>query len=349
MRTTQRGFTLVEVMVAAAVFAIFMVGMLNLLDTSSKVAQLENELVDTQENVRFAAYHIMRTARMMGGAELPFAGTNATGDAWIAGGLISNASGSVAIPGFSNVNVIEGSDVLTMRGFFEISPFFTDPTAVLSASDGVLINENNKSGEKINNLDLFSVDGLQGRGVVFMGEGRYCVGEVDSGSAITTVGSARRLELKRMEGSPVWDDLNTITDYPPMFKVFRVGVLESYTYFVSPDHVLRRVRLGGDDVMAEPVAINIGGLQVALGVDDNNNGQIEAGEWISAPAGPDVLKDKDVLKMRITVLGRTAMSVPNWLEPEATFEVEDGTAENVDRSAKWRQIQLSVNLRNFSL
>ena len=103
MRTTQRGFTLVEVMVAAVVFAIFMVGMLNLLDTSTKVAQLETELADTQENVRFAAYHIMRTARMMGGAELPFAGTNATGDAWIAGGLISNASGSVAIPGFSNV------------------------------------------------------------------------------------------------------------------------------------------------------------------------------------------------------------------------------------------------------
>ena len=188
-----------------------------------------------------------------------------------------------------------------------------------------------------------------GRGVVFMGEGQYCVGEIDSGSGITTVGSVRRLTLKRKEGSAAWDDLNTTADYPPTFKVFRVGVLESYTYFVSPDNVLRRVRLGGTAVQAEPVAINIGGLQVALGVDDNNNGQIEAGEWIAAPTGPDVIKNKTVLKMRITVLGRTAMSVPDWLEPEATFEVEDGTADDVDRSAKWRRIQLSVNLRNFSL
>lgn len=350
MRTTQRGFTLVEILVASAVFAIFMVGMLNLLDTSTKVAQIENDLADTQENVRFAAYHIMRTARMMGGAELPFAGTNATGDAWIAGRLISNASGSVAIPGFTNVDVINGSDVLTLRGFFEISPFFVDPTTALSNASEVIVHEVNKSGVKINNLDSFSDDGLVGRGVVFMGEGQYCVGEIDSGSDVTTEASGLQLVLKRMEGSPAWDDLNiTPTSYPPSFKVFRVGVLESYTYFVSSDNVLRRVRLGGTAVQAEPVAINIGGLQVALGVDDNNNGQIEDTEWVAAPSGPDVIKNKTVLKMRITVLGRTTMSVPDWLEPEATFEVEDGTTDDVDRSAKWRRMQLSVNLRNFAL
>jgi hypothetical protein len=48
-----------------------MVGMLNLLDTSTKVSQLESSLADTQENVRFAAYHVMRTARMMGGGGMP--------------------------------------------------------------------------------------------------------------------------------------------------------------------------------------------------------------------------------------------------------------------------------------
>ncbi len=351
MRTTQRGFTLVEVLVASVVFAIFMVGMLNLLDTSTRVAQIENDLADTQENVRFATYHIMRTARMVGGAELPFAGTNVGGDAWIAGQLKSNASGSVPVPGFGNVDVINGSDVLTLRGFFEISPFFTDPTTALSNSTQVIIREVNKSGNEINDLDAFSKDGLEGRGVVFMGEGQYCVGEIDSGSDITTVASVRQLIMQRKEGSPVWDNLNSASSpYPPDFRVFRVGVLESYTYFVSPDNVLRRVRLGGGGtVQAEPVAINIGGLQVALGVDDNNNGQIETGEWMSAPAGPEDVKDKNVLKMRITVLGRTATRVPDWLEPEATFLVEDGNADNVDRSAKWRQMQVTVNLRNFSL
>ncbi len=73
MRRTQRGFTLIELLVASAVFAIFMIGILNLLDSSTKVAKIESSLADTQENVRFAAYHIMRTARMMGGATMPVA------------------------------------------------------------------------------------------------------------------------------------------------------------------------------------------------------------------------------------------------------------------------------------
>ena len=73
MRKTSRGFTLIEMMVAIAVFGIFMIGILNLLDTSTKVSVLETSLADTQENVRFAAYHMMRTARMMGSSMIPFA------------------------------------------------------------------------------------------------------------------------------------------------------------------------------------------------------------------------------------------------------------------------------------
>ncbi len=113
-------------MVSTAVFAIFMVGMLNLLDTSTKVAQLETSLADTQENVRFAAYHIMRTARMMGGGGMPFAGNTGGGDVWVSGELASNVSGVFAIEGYETVSVLAGSDVLTLRGFFEISPFFVD-------------------------------------------------------------------------------------------------------------------------------------------------------------------------------------------------------------------------------
>lgn len=350
MRINERGFTLVEILVASVVFSIFMIGMLNLLDTSTKVSQLESDLADTQENVRFAAYHIMRTARMIGGAELPFAGSNFGGvDAWVSGQLNSNVSGSIAIPGFQNVTPKPGTDVLTLRGFFEVSPFFTDPTTALSGADTVVVSEVNKSGTPINDLDTFSVEGLEGRGIVFMGEGQYCVGEITSGSSIATVGGVRQLTIKRGEGTAMWDSLNTIADYPPTFKVFRVGVLESYSYFVSPDNILRRVRVSGGTVNAEPVAINVGGLQVALGIDDNNNGQVEDGEWVTTPSGAGEITNRNVLKMRVTVLGRTITTVPDWSEPVATFQVEDGTAQNVERSAKWRSMQISVNLRNFTL
>ena len=77
MRLNSRGFTLLEMMVVIALLAIIMIGLLNLLDTSSRISVVETELADTQENVRFAAYHVMRTARMMGSAAMPFAGNTA--------------------------------------------------------------------------------------------------------------------------------------------------------------------------------------------------------------------------------------------------------------------------------
>ncbi|MCJ7754153.1 MAG: prepilin-type N-terminal cleavage/methylation domain-containing protein, partial [Thermoanaerobaculales bacterium] len=147
---TKRGFTLIEVVVAMAVFAIFMIGILNLLDTSTNISEIEKALSDTQENVRFAAYHLMRTTRMTGGAGMPFAGDGGGTGSWIAGELLSNQSGSLATPyPFGNIDVLDGTDVLTVRGFFEVPPFFVEKTAV-NTSLGRIEIEESAAGRLIN-------------------------------------------------------------------------------------------------------------------------------------------------------------------------------------------------------
>jgi hypothetical protein len=290
----------------------------------------------------------MRTARMMGGATMPIAASVAGTDQWVAGELISNASGTVQIPGFGGVTVMPGSDVLTLRGYFEISPFFTNPTTVIVDSDTISVAEFNASGQGINAITSFTLDALQGRGIVFMGEGSFCVGRVAAGSTHLDSGTATsRLLINHEEDTSFWGTLNTTWSYPPTFQVYRVGILESYTYFVSPDNVLRRVRIAGGSPEAEPVAINIGGLQVAFGVDADNSGEIEDVEWIENPAGPTALVDLEDLTLRLAVLGRTDITVPNWIEPESTFTIFDGDAQNKDRTAKWRRVDVEVNLRNY--
>ena len=347
MKHSHRGFTLVELMVATAVFAIFMVGMLNLLDTSTKVSQVESSLADTQENVRFAAYHVMRTARMMGGGGMPMAAQTVNGNNWVSGELATNQQGLVSIPGFDNVSVKQGTDVFTVRGFFEIAPFFTEPG---DYQGGVVnVREQNKDDQLINNFGNFSLDSLEGRGIVFMGRGQYCVGEIGAGNVFTGDEPDRVLVLQHGDGGDgsLFESLNEVTNtYPPSFPISRVGVLDSYTFFVDPQNRLMRARVSGAVPRAEPVAVNIGGLQIALGLDTSDplDGQVDV--WKSAPTVGEVMADQ-VAGMRLTVLGRSPVMVPDWAEPDSTFEIEDGTAQNIQPGYKWRRIEVATALRNF--
>jgi prepilin-type N-terminal cleavage/methylation domain-containing protein len=354
MRLDTRGFTLIEMLVVVALLAIIMIGLLNLLDTSTKISVVETELADTQENVRFAAYHLMRTARMMGSAALPIAANIGGSDVWMAGQLLSNQSGTVATD-FGNITVAPGSDVLTLRGFFEIAPMFTDPNSDI-ANAKVTVRESNAG--RVINTGISQIDsdsdgnpeGLKGRGLFFVGkmdQREYAVGQITANASLAGTAPDRVLTIHYGAGSSQWIGLNQAgVTVPPIFDTYRVGILDSYTYYVDPDFTLQRLRADESGATSEPVAINIGSLQVAFGVDANDNNNIDLGEWLSSPSVADV-SDNPVLAMRITVLGRTSRDVPDWLEPEATFQVEDMDMGAVSRFAKWRRIQVEAALRNY--
>jgi len=347
MRKNSPGFTLIELVVATAVFAIFMIGVLNLLDTSTKISQLETSLADTQENVRFAAYHIMRTARMMGSSLVPFADDSSGTAVWVAGELISNASNTATTP-FGTVSVLDGSDVLTMRGFFELAPFFIDRTEILTGPDRVEVRQSDGVREINPNFDLVQVSGLEGRGLFVMGnldQGEYAVGQIDSGSSMGGTDPARILTIPFVAGTAQWSGLNRSgVSVPPTFDVYRVGVLESYTYFVDENRVLQRLRADSAGATSQPVAINIGSLQVSLGVDTNDDNQVDA--WMTAPTAANIAGNR-VVGMQITILGRTGRTVTSWNEPATTFQVADLDINDVDRSAKWRRIEVEAALRNY--
>ena len=355
MHTRNRGFTLLEILVTTAIFATIMIGILNLLDTSTKVSKLETALSDTQENVRFAAYHLMRTTRMMGGAVLPFAANIGGTDSWVMGELLSNQSGTVATA-FGNVTVLPGSDVLTVRGFFEVSPFFINRTDIVTTGTDHVIVQESRGGVLINNVDRYSTgsDLFEGRGIVFMGnmdQAQYSVGQVRASSALDGTAPDRELTVYFEPGVIQWSGLNPAgATAPPAFNTYRVGILESYTYYVRPDFTLMRLRADAGGATPQPVAVNIGGLQVSLGVDTNNDGQID--NWLPAPAVGQIVGN-GVLATRITVLGRTPFAIPGWTEPAVTFDNSSGVHDMVigafDRSAKWRRIDVEAALRNYLL
>ncbi len=343
------GFTLIELLVAFAVLAIFIVSILGLLDSSQRLAKTETELSDTQENVRYAAYHLLRTARMVGGTSMPFARDD-SGDAWIAGQLQNNVSSFVNEfpPPAGALDVAPRSDVLTLRGFFEISPFFVNPTRpdINWGTGRVTVHENVGADQEMNVV----AGELIGRGVVFMGQGQYAVSMVTGNTAPTgTAGSQTfTVDFESNPGAP-WSTFNQGGVWAsPTFPVYRVGILDSYTYYVSPDFQLMRIRAGGNG--PEPVATSIGNLQCALGIDTDDDGDID--RWDHDWTVAEVRDPNLPVTLEVTVLGRTAARVPGWVEPESTFTVRDlaaGLSTVVDLNAKWRRMQVSATLRDFVL
>jgi prepilin-type N-terminal cleavage/methylation domain-containing protein len=359
-KTRASGFTLIELLVAVGLLAIVFIGILNMLDTSTTVSKVEGALADTQENVRFAAYHIMRTVRMTGGGEMPFARDDGT---WVCGRLQNNETGAVTTD-LGTVQVAAGSDVLTLRGFYEAPPFFTNRFDVRPDLGKITIRERRQKGDAssdvINSLVGVDPNSLVGRGVMFMGRREFAVGKVTTAAFNGEPDPDRQLEIYYDGGDGPWPTLNpsgaAISGTEPAFNVYRVGIMNSYTYFVAPDNTLMRQRADSSGSRIEPVAVNIGSLQVVFGVDTTGDGVIDT--WSSTATAAQAAAGM-VGAMRITVLGRTPFDVRNlsgagsgWQEPVATFQIEGDPALDAslfNRGAKWRRMDVTAGLRNFTL
>ena len=110
----------------------------------------------------------------------------------------------------------------------------------------------------------------------------------------------------------------------PIFleQISRAGILEAYAYYVDNNMVLRRVaqRNAASTHGGEPVAVNIGNLQVELGIDVDGDTFLDpATEWDASPTLAEALAGNGAVAMRLTVLGRTPFEVPDWTEPARTF------------------------------
>ena len=375
-RPGSAGFTLIEMLVAVAVFTVLMIGLLNLLDTSTRVSKIESALADTQENVRYATYHLMRTARMVGGTIMPFARGGGAGNAWVAGEVHDNVGGSFSIFG-TTIDTMPDSDVLVLRGFFDVAPFFINLADLNPTGSTVTIREHTDPGganeRVVNDLapytgiaDLFlnrglviaTADGQTQIGTAAAVGGQYAVVRVGGTTGVTGTSPNRQIVLT-YEPNATWDVLNAdgaaIAAGEPAFRAAsRAGILEAYAYYVDPNMVLRRLAQRAVGTSGpEPVAINIGSLQVELGIDANGDGFLDpAVEWDASPTLAEALAGNGVLAMRLTVLGRTPFEVPDWTEPAATFTSSGNmTAPTAGasgpRHAKWRRMEVAVALRNF--
>lgn len=410
-RSAEAGFTLTEVLVASFVLVLVLAGVLALLELNTDLARAQTQLADLQQSIRVAQAEMMRDVRMAGRGGLP-RGAMPDGIAVAVRNDVPTTGGEqyIAVGDATTPEIVPGSDVLTVRGVFSTPVYQIDTLAgnltlddQISPSQGTV-----RVQDPIANVGVPQdlqplIDAEDGEALLLVSPlGGFAVVMVDSTVANHSTGNPNDIRIGftigTIGGTSTADRYATLSNgFPPDLRsVAHVGILEEYRYYVrerfavsgdpSSDLTpsLTRARfLPGTEVahpsdpnLGEDVADNVFDLQVALGLDTNNNEIIEedgtgADDWLfntqadldgtGAPQNPAKWNGSggnppSFYYVRLTTLARTDRRDLNFEAPLLTT-VEDkdysvspfnefNTRE--ERMFRRRLLRTVVDMRNLS-
>jgi prepilin-type N-terminal cleavage/methylation domain-containing protein len=153
----QRGFSLPELLVSLGIMLVMALALLTLFDRSSKMSKTETGITESQQNLRYAAYEIVREARMAGAGGLPAStsegGTirqlavslNLGSSQWGAAGelLVNNVNAASDVVFLGNAadglhHVRRGTDLLHIRGVISTPVFDLTSSAWTPPASGTV-------------------------------------------------------------------------------------------------------------------------------------------------------------------------------------------------------------------
>ncbi len=389
-RRSTSGFTLIEAIVSLGVMAIVLVGLLGLFQFNSRVARAQMNVAEMQQALRAAQTSMSREIRTAGRGNLPaFAGAYQLPKG-VAVAVQNNVPDGTKLGGASGPEVVADTDVLTIRGVFD-SPMYQ----INTASDGKVPN----TGSGQITVRAISPTGIKQDLQPL--KDAIASGRPEALQLVSALDDSIQAVVELTGSSKINDD-NVVLDYTitgtygPQYialsggsfpatlnTVTSVGLLEEYRYYIRKNEtgpVLSRARLypGTDQAYAgdtanlqQDIADNILDLQVALGIDRNNNEIIEdAGDatddWLfnspadSSGGGPDPTQwngdTKPLYYVRIDTLARTDHIDPKYVSPPIQA-IEDhvydepavpSSSSGLDRAYRRRLLRTVVDLRNVS-
>ncbi len=129
------GFTLFEITLTMLVIVMVLGGVLALFTANQDLARVQTHVANMQQSIRVAQYEMVRHVRMTGRGPLP-QGALPNGRALaVANNVAANTHISSTDAG--SPLVVEGTDVLTIRGVFNTPLYQFSPTAGVYSQDGV--------------------------------------------------------------------------------------------------------------------------------------------------------------------------------------------------------------------
>jgi hypothetical protein len=318
------GFTLVELLVAATIAVIVLIGVLRLFDLGGEVARTQVSVADMQQSARIGQSTVLRRLRMAGRGPLPV-GMLPVGTAIE---VCNNAQvdpacdrTEIAIDFEGSPKILFGTDVLTLRGVFS-APLWqinhTDPATFSVDTSGVEVTGTLRIGSRSHTgvpqpTDAL-VEALSGDPAIPeplliispLDDRIFAVVEIDPESSDVTDPDNLVVGFKYSGGirTAGYQELTGSAAFPAeLTSVAFAGILEEYRYYIrdteKPRLSIARLYPRSEDpyrASVQQLQMDVAGdvldLQVAMGFDLDGTGDVTdsasaADEWLFNHADDD--------------------------------------------------------------
>ncbi len=265
----QRGFTLIEVMVATLITVEVILAALALFDFHNRLARVQGQITDMQQSLRVAQYEVVKLTRMAGRGGLPAVVQAGTFGAVGVRNNVTAANDQIAIGLSGSPKAVDGTDVLIVRGAFSLpvltlNPSGTGKLVLTSGTAGTVIvcatTPTNIAQDLTQLIAAVNAAGAAGQvePLILVGsraDGDYAVVELNPASSVLTgnqpgcpASTANPNGVKigfNITGDATanaFQQLGAVsgpTGLPNLMNaVATLGVLEEYRYYIRQDTTL---------------------------------------------------------------------------------------------------------------
>ena len=305
-RARQSGFTLAEMAVSLFVTVSVLLGVLMLFDFTNKLSKVQGNVADMQQSLRIAQHDVVRLVRMAGRGGLPVGNL----PAGLAVSVRNNVAAGQRIGGTTTPRILEGTDVLTVRGVFA-APIYRLPEPGQIAFNGVggpggatrgsIVIPAAEPANLAQDLEPLRQAITKGRRealVLISRQNSHVYAVVELDPANSNAGDPNQVTVAFfISGGQHTGSYRTLSPngaFPAtLTTVSFVGLLEEYRFYVREEHAdrnddasdltpkLSRARVypgtdapwdGDDDNWQNDIADNILDVQIAFGLDTMNGG-----------------------------------------------------------------------------
>lgn len=341
-----KGFTLIEILVSLAILGIVLAGIYSVYNMQHKSYIVQEQVAEMQQSERVALQMITRDIRMAG---LGLSGCNSAAGGKIifnedinGNGILDageDANGNGGAPQVYDGLGYDGSDIITAV-YYPFSP------------QGTAGGYTNILGPpvQIGNSAILDVHDNTG----------FAAGDA---AIITSATDGCHYALIRITALPGGGQLqhNTGQSFENLPGGIGSGFLQGdivrrvnseggggiITYAINSDYQLTRAVDGG---AAQPLAENIEDMQIAYGIDIDNNRIVEDDEWFNDPTNRDMTLLREI---RLSLVARTTREDPAYNVGERPVVEGHDPAGSVittpAQAARYRRrvLQTTIKLRNI--